>query len=65
MSGDSTVLRLRYRSLGISRDTAEPQLLGGLFLLAGEQMLEIGSIMLTVVWCYQPTNEKLGPKLML
>ena len=29
-------LRFRYRSLGIGRDPAEPELLGELFLLAGE-----------------------------
>ena len=31
-----TALRLRYRSLGIGRDPAGPELLGGFFLLAGE-----------------------------
>jgi hypothetical protein len=34
-------LRLRYRSLGMRRDPVEPELLGGLFLLAGEKVLEI------------------------
>jgi hypothetical protein len=35
-----TALRLRYRSLGIGRDPAEPELLGVLFLLVGKKALE-------------------------
>ena len=34
-------LRFRYRSLGVGRDPVEPELLGGIFLLAGEKALEI------------------------
>jgi hypothetical protein len=36
-----TALHLRYHSLGMRRDPVEPDLLGGIFLLAGERALEI------------------------
>jgi hypothetical protein len=56
----STRRRRGYRSLGIGRDPAEQELLGGLFLLAGEKALEEFGAFLFITLDAKPQEDFTG-----